>query len=109
MLSLLALPLHAQSLLSSLSEHQNTLTKKSTVTNIGGSSTATTTLNPSKSAGICSEDEQTSLPLAYVTSLIQEKNAALDIVHDPRAGTLTVSASDMISNCSSMVQWEMKK
>jgi hypothetical protein len=49
------------------------------------------------------------LPLAYVTSLIQQKNAALDITHDPRSGTLTIAAEDMIGNCSSMLEWKLKQ
>jgi hypothetical protein len=57
----------------------------------------------------CEENDQTSLPLNYVTSLIQERDPQLRIMHDGRTGRLTVSAPEMIGNCSSMLEWTLKK
>lgn len=120
MLSLMTLPVYAQSMLSTLSSHQDGLKNPETNSNNGsgsGSSSNTNTgpdVKPStetisSSSAKCEEADQTSLPLAYVTSLIQQKNAALDITHDPRAGTLTIAAEDMIGNCSSMLEWKLKQ
>ena len=121
MLSLMTLPVYAQSMLSTLSSHQDGLKTPETSTaggtGSGGSSTNTNTgpdVKPStetisSSSAKCEEADQTSLPLAYVTSLIQQKNASLDITHDPRSGTLTIAAEDMIGNCSSMLEWKLKQ
>lgn len=120
MLSLMTLPVYAQSMLSTLNSHQDSLKtpeSNSTGTNGSGSSTNSNTgpdVKPStetisSSSAKCEESDQTSLPLAYVTSLIQQKNASLDITHDPRSGSLTVSAEDMIGNCSSMLEWKLKQ
>src|SRR5690606_4338782 len=57
----------------------------------------------------CIGEDQTSLPLPYLKSLIQEKNGPIDLLHDPRTGTLEVTAADMIGNCSSMLEWKLKK
>lgn len=120
MLSLMTLPAYAQSMLSTLCSHQDGLKTSETSSTGGagvGSSINTGTnsdVKPSSesisSSNVkCEEADQTSLPLAYVTSLIQQKNAALDITHDPRSGTLTISSGDMIGNCSSMLEWKLKQ
>lgn len=108
-LSLLALPLHAQSLLGTLNKHQESLRSPTTTSEV--SQEAETTVaseSSSTSSGRCEENDQKSLPLAYVTSLLQARDAKLDIAYDPRSATLKISAPDMISNCSSMVEWSLR-
>lgn len=120
MLSLMTLPAYAQSILSTLNSHQDSLktpeTNSAGGSGSGGSSNSSTgpdvkpsTETISSSSAKCEEADQTSLPLAYVTSLIQQKNAALDITHDPRSGSLTISSENMIGNCSSMLEWKLKQ
>lgn len=109
--SLMALPVYAQSLLGTLNKHQNSLeTPGSVVTSSGTNREEVGPIaeTSSVSGGLCEENDQTSLPLAYVTSLIQSKEAKLGIEFDPRSGSLNISAPDMISNCSSMVEWKLK-
>ena len=124
MLALITMPtfVQAQSMLSTLSQYQETLKTPSSggPQTSGGVATPGSNINSkpdvkpssgsvSSSSSMCTEKDQTSLPLAYVISLIQEKNAKLDLVHDPRAGTLAVTAADMIGNCSSMLEWRLKQ
>jgi hypothetical protein len=115
LLTLVALPLHAQSILSTLNQYQGNLGPgPSTVS--GGSPEIRTpestsrieSVSSSASTGTCEENEQTSLPLSYVTSLIQARQGQLEVSYDSRRGRLTVSAPDMIRNCESMMKWEMK-
>lgn len=115
LLSLVALPVYAQGVLGTLNSHQDSLEPQAG-TNGGsptvkkpGSEVSTTAVSTAVGAGKCEENDQTSLPLAYVISLIQAKNARLDVNFDPRKGTISVSAPDMISNCSSMLQWNLKE
>lgn len=65
---------------------------------------STTTLdNP-----IC-ENDQTSLPLSFLTLLFQTNDKDLKIAHDTMNNTLTISSpGNMISNCSNMLQWNLK-
>jgi hypothetical protein len=112
MLSLLTLPTYAQGLLSTLNQYQGSLSTPSSSAQTPQNRSTTPDVKPSANSVTsaskkCEENDQTSLPLAYVTSLIQEKDAVLDIVHDPRSGTLSVSSGDMISNCSSMLEWKL--
>jgi hypothetical protein len=108
-LSLLALPLHAQSLLGTLNKHQDSLRSPTTTSEVSEEAeTTTVSESTSTSSGRCEENDQKSLPLAYVTSLLQSRDAKLDIAYDPRSATLKVSAPDMISNCSSMVEWSLR-
>lgn len=112
-LSLAAFPLHAQSLLDGLSTYQDTLTSSSGSS--GGPTTAINEVESDNSGGssssnkVCSTNDQSSLPLKYVTSLIMEKNGSLDISHDPRTGEVTIQAPRMIGNCSRMIDWKVKK
>lgn len=123
MVPLITMPAFGQSMLSTLSKYQETLSVPSQSSD-GGSSgevarpgsnvSSTPDVKPSagsvsSSSSMCTEKDQTSLPLAYVTSLIQEKNPKLDFVHDPRSGTLMVTGADMIGNCSSMLEWRLKQ
>lgn len=108
-LTLLALPLHAQSLLGTLNKHQESLRSPATTSETSEEAeTTTVSESTSTSSGRCEENDQKSLPLAYVTSLLQSRDAKLDIAYDPRSATLKVSAPDMISNCSSMVEWSLR-
>lgn len=116
MLSLVTISSYGQGLLGTLNQHQNTIEPQVTAAKPGSvsqgpskpevrSSTSSTTSSNLK----CEENDQTSLPLAYVTSLIQEKDGKLDLSHDQRSKKLAISSGDMIGNCSSMLQWTLKK
>ena len=106
MLSVLTIPAYAQSILGSLEKYQNEIRPK---TVSSGSSTSTEVkVDPvikTRSSGACTEKVQTSLPLAYITALIMEKDGKLEIQHDSRNGKLSVKSGDMIGNCSSMIEW----
>jgi hypothetical protein len=66
--------------------------------------TSTTTTDYS----ICEKD-QTSLPLSFLTSLILDQNDDFKFSHDSKNKTLTISSpSNMISNCSNMLQFNLK-
>ena len=122
LLSMATLPAYAQVILGSLNSYQETLEPKhvsragdsGSSTTVGSSSKPVPEVKPSGGASSttnnkCEENDQTSLPLSYITSLIMEKDGKLDLVHDPRQGTLTVKSPDMISNCSSMLDWKLKQ
>lgn len=104
---LISLPAYSQRLLKAIKEHQSTL--EATQTPAGKKQQATPdvkVVGATKISGAqCQEDEQTSLPLAYITGLINSKNGHLDISHDPNSGTLTIAAQGMTSNCASMIEW----
>jgi hypothetical protein len=106
MLSVLTIPAFAQSILGSLEKYQNEIKPK--VTSSGSSTSTEVKVDPvikTKSSGACTEKVQTSLPLAYITALIMEKDGKLEIQHDSRNGKLSVKSGDMIGNCSSMIEW----
>lgn len=121
MLPLITMPALGSSILSTLSQYQDSLKVPSTssgssdeVAKPGSNVSSKPDVKPSSSSvssasSQCTEKDQTSLPLSYVISLMQEKNAKLDFVHDPRAGTLTITGADMIGNCSSMLEWRLKQ
>lgn len=115
LLSLVALPVYGQGIWGTLNQHQDALEGQSganggtAAVKKPGSEVKTSSVSTSVSGGKCEENDQTSLPLAYVTSLIQSKNARLEVDYDPRKGTVSISAPDMISNCSSMLQWNLKE
>ncbi len=110
-LSLLAIPAYAQGFLDSLEQHQASLPTPAGITTDRPSTGVTTpTTRPSDVDTSCSEDKQTSLPLKYLTGLILERDAKLDINHDPASGTLRISSpSKMIGNCNSMLQWNLSQ
>jgi hypothetical protein len=107
MLCLFTIPGHAQRLLESLETYQKDIQPK-----VNNSSTdpkiKVDPIVKTKSTGQCTEEVQTSLPLAYITSLIMEKDGKLEILHDPRTGKLSLKSPDMISNCSSMIEWRSR-
>ena len=106
LLSALTVPGHAESLLSGLQEWQKTIKKKEVVSTTNSPSTVKMEpITKTRSSGLCSEPEQTSIPLAYITSMIADVDNKLTLQHDSRSGKLTVSSPEMISNCSSMVDW----
>ncbi len=116
MLSLVTTMSHAQGLLGTLNQHQNTIEVQGSGSTPGsvGHGSSKPEVKPSTSSTSsnnlnCEENDQTSLPLAYVTSLIQERDAKLEISHDQRSKKLSLSSGDMIGNCSSMLQWTLKK
>lgn len=118
LLALAVSPVHAQSLLGTLTKYQSTLetpTTSAASTSSGGSASRPvsevkpSTISSSSSSAKCEENDQTSLPLAYVSSLITERDGKLDFVHDARQGTLTVSAPEMIGNCSNMLEWKLRQ
>jgi hypothetical protein len=106
---LLALPVYSQGILGTLNQYQDGLQKESPSSPTKPEVKPSPEARPSISKTKCEENDQTSLPLAYVTSLILERNGSLDVKHDPRAGTLTVSAPEMIGNCSSMIEWKLHR
>ena len=110
MLSLMTIPAHAQ-VWSALSDYQESL--KPAVNQSSSSSSAPevkpSTNSSSSSSKLCEENEQTSLPLKILISLILEKDGQLGIVHDQRTGKLKVTSPDMIGNCSSMIDWTLQK
>ena len=104
MLSLLALPTYAQDLLGLLLDYQKEL-NKSSQSQDNSKNGEVTKVEKTKTSGSCTEQDQASLPLAYVTGLILEKDGKLELGHDPRSGQLSLKSPDMISNCSSMIEW----
>ncbi len=92
----------------SVSEYQTVVPGPTVSTSAANTPAPTTTTAASTVSGVCTK-EQTSLPLKALMSLIQDKNATLDIVHNSRMGTLDISSSKMIGNCASMINWTMNK
>jgi hypothetical protein len=118
LLSLIALPVQAQSILNTLNSYQSNLKPaESSTSSTSGSSSSSQSKPDVKPSGEsvsstslkCEENDQTSLPLAYITSLIQQKDGALDISHHAGQGTLEIKSPPMISNCNSMIEWKLKK
>lgn len=107
-LAMAAAPLYAQSMLGSLTEYQGSLTPE-TPNREANPPVRSEGESTSETNGRCEENDQTSMPLAYVTSLIQETNPKLDINFNPRTAKVSVGANSMISNCSSMVEWKLKE
>lgn len=107
LLLLISAKINAQTL-SALKNYQDSLTeisKEKTSTQDVQTSAQQTSSTSKK----CEETDQTSLPLSFVTSLLLEKNAHLSFSHDQRLGKLSISSPAMISNCSSMLDWTLKK
>ncbi len=110
-LSIFAIPAHAEGLLSSLERHQSSLPAAPGVS-IPKSPTGVTspTVRPSETNSQCTESRQASLPLKYLTGLILQKDAQLNIDAQPAAGTLTISSpAKMIGNCNSMLEWNVRE
>jgi len=104
MFSILTIPSYAQSILGTLEKYQKEIQPKASISNTPGEVKVDPVIK-TKSTGSCTEKVQTSLPLAYITAMIMEKDGALEIKHDSRSGKLSVKTLDMIGNCSSMIEW----
>lgn len=107
LLSALTLPGHAQRLLDALEKNQSEISPKPN--SASGSATEPQVkvepVSKTKTAGECKEPDQTSIPLRYLTSLIQEKGGSIEVSHDPRSGKISITSPEMITNCSSMIEW----
>lgn len=111
-LSLMTLPVYAQSVWDTLGNHQNSLPGDSSSDSTRKSLPVTTTPIESASATpqACSPSEpQKSIPLKALTKLILQNPADLSVQHDARRGTITLRSPRMIGNCSSMIEWKKKE
>lgn len=110
LLSILTIPAYAQSVMGALQTFQKDLTSESKASPKGapGQQPTVQSVAKTKSSGQCLENDQTSIPLTYLTNMMLERDAKLDIVHDNLSGELIVNSPPMISNCSSMIEWEAK-
>lgn len=111
MLSLLTLPAYGQNLLDALEQNQASLPADPGTSEARPSPGITSpTTRPSEVDTHCDEDKQTSLPLKYLTALLLQRDAKLDLSHDPSTGTLRVSSTaKMIGNCNSMLDWKVQE
>lgn len=112
-LSMLTLPVYAQDIMQALLEHQptrrGTSQVRTTTTAPEVGATAARSTITGKSCQELKVNEQRSLPLKVITRLIQDEPQKINITHDPRSGTLKISSKDMISNCSSMLEWKVNQ
>lgn len=58
---------------------------------------------------VCSDKDQTSLPLRYLLGLFREKGTELSVTHDPSSGILNVKGGTMIGNCHSMLDFQISE
>jgi len=107
-LALVSSPLYAQGLLGSLKDHQGSLTPE-TPHKESAPPVQSRSETSSETNGRCEQNDQTSMPLAYATSLIQDANPRFNVDFNPRTGKMSVGSKSMISNCSSMVEWKLKE
>ena len=101
-------PLYASSILGSLNDFQGSYEERPDSKPDSGP-VRNGSENSSEENGRCEENDQTSMPLAFATSLIMGKNAKFDIDYNPRTAKLSVAAPSLISNCSSMIDWKLKE
>jgi len=57
----------------------------------------------------CIEQNQTSLPLSFLTGLIQSQDDSLKVNYDRGNSSLEISGRDMIGNCSPMLDWTLRQ
>lgn len=115
-LSFLTMSAHA-GVFDTLATYQNTLQSTPSTSGTPGSTTVTGSTPDVASSSTetqsntvrCESQDQTSLPLAYVSSLLLEKNGHLTFSYDSDNGHLTVKSPNMISNCNSMIEWTLKQ
>ena len=62
----------------------------------------------SSDTGKICDEEQTSMPLKALTGMIMKRDGEFDISHNSDGAELKVTASHMVSNCSSMLDWKLK-
>jgi hypothetical protein len=111
-LSLTTFSTQAQSLWSAFNDYQNSLSNaspSSTATSSSSEVRADNSGGSTSSARQCTTNDQSSLPLSVVTSLILEKDGKLEITHDASTGELMVQVPRMVGNCSEMIEWKVKK
>ncbi|HXH32002.1 MAG TPA: hypothetical protein VNJ01_14425 [Bacteriovoracaceae bacterium] len=103
-----ATPVFGQDMfLQALTENQTTSSAITASTSVLPAA-ASTSVSTSTTNGVCTKD-QSSLPLNVLMSLMQDKNAALDVVHNGRMNTLSISSPKMTGNCAAMINLEMKR
>ena len=100
---LMSQQLSASSTLGSLTEFQGSYEDKPEGRADASSQVRNKSESSSEENGRCEENDQTSMPLAFATSLIIGKNPKFDVDYSPRTAKLSVGAGSMISNCSSMM------
>lgn len=106
---LMSQQLSASSTLGSLTEFQGSYEDKPEGRADASSQVRNKSESSSEENGRCEENDQTSMPLAFATSLIIGKNPKFDVDYSPRTAKLRVGAGSMISNCSSMMEWKLKE
>ncbi len=82
MLSVLTIPAYAQGILGSLEKYQSEIQPKPNSTTATTADVKSEPVIKTKTNGACTEKVQTSLPLAYITAMIMEKNGKLELQHD---------------------------
>ncbi len=89
-------PAWSQKFQAALEESQNKLQEQGSTT-VSESTVMTPTVKvEKKESGICENENQNSIPLKYLTSLIRQKDGNLKISHDPRSGKVKVSTGPFI-------------
>jgi hypothetical protein len=105
---------HAQDVMKTLFE--SSPTKKSVVANGTPSSTpqevGSSRTKTSVTGKTCQElniNEQKSVPLKVINSLIQDDPRKISLNHDSKTGILKISSEDMVANCNSMIEWKVNQ
>jgi hypothetical protein len=113
LLFIIAIPVKAETFLGALQQYQSSLPAASAsspgAANAGNEVTAPST-SVSVSNATCEEDskKQNSLPLSFLTGLVLQQKAELNVNHDPSSGRLRISApAPMIGNCANMLKWNL--
>jgi hypothetical protein len=107
LLSAMTLSARGENILNTLNSFQSNIKPADSVNSGSPSVTSPSKpeVKPSRDSSVssslkCEEDDQTSLPLAFITSLIQQKEGALNISHYPAEGSLKIELPSMISKCN---------
>lgn len=110
LLAVLTLPAHSASRLEQLKKHKSTLKAGGGTSSSGTVGETSTTAAPKTSIidDKCEEEDNTSLTLNFMDSLLLEEGGKFEFRHNPREGSLTVSSPKMIGNCSQMFDWGIK-
>lgn len=111
-LALVPLQSYAKGMKGALKEHQSTLAPTS-VKESGGpvapEVTAAVAVISSSNKNECVQDDQNSIPLSYLSLLLQQQEGQLNVNHDARSNTLRIDAPKMISNCATMLDWGVRE
>lgn len=100
---------YAEGIFDSLGEYQKTIPSGVPTSSAPASGVKVISEATSQSPGECAESDPTSIPLKYLSNLILENNGSLKVEADNRSGKLSVSSKKFISNCSSMLKWDMRQ